>query len=190
MAFCCSDHLVWPARYSLRARMTDRSRVLIFVVSGLLAFGGLAVLPFVVVDALAPSPPPAPDPHELARELSGLTIPAAAHVDTLRWDPSGPSWWARVELTLPSAEMAQVVRDARAKSYREVVGAPRRDERHPDSVDSFGWSLNGAWKAAQELPVGSRGLYRYERATPSRYALVVLDSLRGRFVAELYMPRP
>ncbi|HJU74239.1 MAG TPA: hypothetical protein VJ717_10875, partial [Gemmatimonadaceae bacterium] len=134
--------------------MTDRGRVLIFVVSGLLAFGGLAVLPFVVADALVASPPPAPDPQEFARELSALTIPAAAHVDTFHWDPSGQFLWARVELTLPSAEMAQLVTEARAKGYREVVGAPRREQRHPDSVDSFGWSLNGASKAATELPVG------------------------------------
>ena len=174
---------------SLLRRMTSRLRVLIWPAAALLLLGGVVALAATALDALVPSPPPAPNPHEFARELSGLNIPTTATVDTLRWEPSGRFLWARVGLSLSPAEMAQLVAEARSRGYRDVVGAPRREERHPDSVDSFGMSLHGAWEAAEELPMGRPGLYRYERSTdPLRYVLAVLDSARGRFVADIHMP--
>jgi len=170
--------------------MTNFRYGLFWLAAACLVFAGLVAIPTMLVDALIPSPPPAPDPHQFARELSGLTIPTTARVDRLYWDPSGPTLAARVELTVSQPEIAQLAGEARAKGYRDVVGAPRRDQRHLDSVDSLGRSPYGAWEAAEELPVGSRGLYRYEDTPPSRSLVVVLDSLRGRFVAELHTPYP
>ena len=169
--------------------MTGWRGAAVWVVSSILIIGGLVVLFSAAVDALIPSPPPAPAPHHFAHELSGLSIPATATVDTLRWDPSGRFLWARVELTLSAADMAQLVAEARARGYQDVVGGLRREERRPDSADSSGVSPPGALQAAEELPAGSPGLYRYQHSTdPSRFVLAVLDSARGRFVAEIRMP--
>jgi hypothetical protein len=123
-------------------------------------------------------------PHDIARRVSGLPIPAGAQVVEFRDVASGAFWQdlnTRVVLSLSPAESRQLADQARARNYRNVPPGICTDTR----TDRAGISPTGECDAATELDPGGAGLYRYERFSYPGYALSVIDTANHRLVIRI-----
>lgn len=122
-------------------------------------------------------------PHDIARRVSGLPIPAGAQVVEFRDVASGAFWQdlnVRVVLALSPAESRRLADEARARNYRHVPQGPC-----DTPTDRFGVSPTGECDAAGELDLGGAGLFRYERFSHPGYELAVIDTVKHRLVVRV-----
>jgi hypothetical protein len=124
-------------------------------------------------------------PHEIARRVSGLRVPASARVVEFRDAASGAfrqdlNVW--VVLSLSPAESRQLADEARARNYRDVYV---RWGSCDTPTDRAGISLTGECDAEAELDSGGAGLFRYERFSHPGYELAVIDTVNHRLVVRV-----
>jgi hypothetical protein len=124
-------------------------------------------------------------PHDIARRVSGLRVPAGARVVEFHDVASGAFWQdlnVRVVLALSPAESRQLAEQARAHNYRDVYV---RWGSCDTPTDRAGISLTGECDAEAELDSGGAGLFRYERFSHSGYELAVIDTVNRRLVVRV-----
>jgi len=149
----------------------------------LVAILGIGLAALAGVDALIRTP------HRLARQVSSLEVPGRARVLSFRDEASGflgQDLWVEVELALSPADFSRLRAEAIQEGWQAVVHSDPPDLAvSRDSANQFGVSTTGASDAAAELPLGTSGLFRYERDTQSSYSLAVLDPARQRLLVRV-----